>query len=52
MLDYLLLRPLDQKLWAKNNPETLRYLVVDEIHTFDGAQGTDSFSPRFTLIKI
>jgi DEAD/DEAH box helicase domain-containing protein len=41
MLDYLLLRPRDQGLWAKNNPETLRYLVVDEIHTFDGAQGTD-----------
>jgi DEAD/DEAH box helicase domain-containing protein len=25
----------------KNNPETLKYLVVDELHTFDGAQGTD-----------
>jgi len=41
MLDYLLLRPRDQPLWAKNSAETLRYLVVDEIHTFDGAQGTD-----------
>jgi DEAD/DEAH box helicase domain-containing protein len=41
MLDYLLIRPKDSKLWAKNKPETLRYVVVDELHTFDGAQGTD-----------
>lgn len=41
MLDYLLLRPKDQKLWQHNTPETLRYVVVDELHTFDGAQGTD-----------
>ena len=41
MLDYLLLRPKDRQLWARNAPETLRYLVVDELHTFDGAQGTD-----------
>ncbi|WP_219862637.1 DEAD/DEAH box helicase [Vreelandella piezotolerans] len=41
MLDYLLMRPQDQKLWVHNGPDTLRYLVVDELHTFDGAQGTD-----------
>jgi DEAD/DEAH box helicase domain-containing protein len=41
MLDYLLIRPKDRKLWSKNGPETLRYVVVDELHTFDGAQGTD-----------
>ena len=41
MLDYLLVRPGDQKIWSGNAPDTLRYLVVDEIHTFDGAQGTD-----------
>ena len=41
MLDYLLIRPKDRKLWQKNSPTTLRYLVVDELHTFDGAQGTD-----------
>jgi DEAD/DEAH box helicase domain-containing protein len=41
MLDYLLIRPRDRKLWSKNKPETLRYVVVDELHTFDGAQGTD-----------
>lgn len=41
MLDYLLVRPKDRALWAKNGPDTLRYVVVDELHTFDGAQGTD-----------
>lgn len=41
MLDYLMLRPKDRALWAQNKPETLRYVVVDELHTFDGAQGTD-----------
>jgi DEAD/DEAH box helicase domain-containing protein len=41
MLDYLLMRPWDRQLWKKNQPETLRYVVVDELHTFDGAQGTD-----------
>lgn len=41
MLDYLMLRPKDRQLWALNTPTTLRYLVVDELHTFDGAQGTD-----------
>ena len=41
MLDYLMIRPGDQRLWRHNEPGTLRYLVVDELHTFDGAQGTD-----------
>ncbi|WP_175770185.1 DEAD/DEAH box helicase [Burkholderia anthina] len=41
MLDYLMLRPKDRQLWASNTPTTLRYIVVDELHTFDGAQGTD-----------
>ena len=41
MLDYLLVRPFDFRLWRHNGPDTLRYLVVDELHTFDGAQGTD-----------
>lgn len=41
MLDYLLLRPRDRQLWSQNGPDTLRYVVVDELHTFDGAQGTD-----------
>lgn len=41
MLDFLLLRPEDSALWKHNTPETLRYLVLDELHTYDGAQGTD-----------
>lgn len=41
MLDYLLVRPKDAELWRYNNPETLKYIAVDELHTFDGAQGTD-----------
>ena len=45
-LDYLLLQPHVQGLWAHNSrlsdgTSVLRYLVVDEFHTFDGAQGTD-----------
>lgn len=41
MLDYLLIRPKDRALWRHNEPDTLRYVIVDELHTFDGAQGTD-----------
>lgn len=41
MLDFLLIRPVDQPLWRYNSPGLLRYLVVDELHSFDGAQGTD-----------
>ncbi len=41
MLDFLLLRPDDKTLWAENEPDTLRYLVLDELHTYDGAQGSD-----------
>jgi DEAD/DEAH box helicase domain-containing protein len=41
MLDYLLLRSLDKPLWEHNDPESLHFLVVDEMHTFDGAQGAD-----------
>lgn len=41
MLDYLLVRPEDSQLWNHNDETTLKYFVVDELHTFDGAQGTD-----------
>ncbi|HET9953036.1 MAG TPA: DEAD/DEAH box helicase, partial [Polyangiaceae bacterium] len=41
MLDFLLMRPEDGALWALNGPHTLRYLVLDELHTYDGAQGSD-----------
>jgi DEAD/DEAH box helicase domain-containing protein len=41
MLDFLLLRPQDQRLWRFNEPGTLQYLILDELHTYDGAQGAD-----------
>jgi DEAD/DEAH box helicase domain-containing protein len=41
MLDYLLIRPEDQPLWSENREDTLKFIAVDEFHTFDGAQGTD-----------
>ena len=41
MLDFLLIRPKDAPLWQYNRPETLKYMVVDELHSFDGAQATD-----------
>lgn len=41
MLDYLLVRPKDAVLWNDNKPDTLKFIAVDELHTFDGAQGTD-----------
>lgn len=40
MLDMLLLRSEDVPLFAGAG-ESLRYLVLDEFHTYDGAQGTD-----------
>ncbi len=41
MLDFLLLRSEDRELWAANDADTLKYVVLDEFHTYDGAQGTD-----------
>jgi ATP-dependent helicase YprA (DUF1998 family) len=40
MLDMLLLRSEDKELFAGAGV-SLRYLVLDEFHTYDGAQGTD-----------
>ncbi len=43
MLDYALMRSNFHKLWLHNlkDPGLLRFLVLDELHTYDGAQGTD-----------
>jgi DEAD/DEAH box helicase domain-containing protein len=43
MLDYLLMRPKDQGIWQinTNDNKLLKYLVLDELHTYDGAQGAD-----------
>jgi len=46
MLDYLLMRPVDGGLWQHNEPNDttnnpLAYIILDELHTYDGAQGAD-----------
>ncbi|MBB1011629.1 ATP-dependent helicase YprA (DUF1998 family) [Dietzia kunjamensis] len=40
MLDQLLLRPEDADLW-RISAAALQYVVLDEFHTYDAAQGTD-----------
>ncbi|RPF20984.1 DEAD/DEAH box helicase [Myceligenerans xiligouense] len=40
MLDQLLLREADAPIWSAS-ALSLQYLVLDEFHTYDGAQGTD-----------
>lgn len=40
MLDQLLLRVDDAGLWSQS-ARSLQYLVLDEFHAYDGAQGTD-----------
>jgi len=40
MLDQLLLRHDDAGIWEQS-AHSLQYLVLDEFHTYDGAQGTD-----------
>ena len=42
MLDNLLMKPEFDPLWKTNGGESLlKYLVLDEMHAFDGAQGSD-----------
>lgn len=43
MLDYALMKHNFHKLWAHNLKDTslLQFLILDELHTYDGAQGTD-----------
>lgn len=40
MLDHMLLHPGRADMW-RLSAESLQYLVLDEFHTYDGAQGTD-----------
>ncbi|MBJ7339772.1 DEAD/DEAH box helicase [Mycolicibacterium sp.] len=40
MLDHMLLHPGRADMWRLST-ESLQYLVLDEFHTYDGAQGTD-----------
>lgn len=43
MLDYALMRAKFHNLWNYNLEDSslLQFLVLDELHTYDGAQGTD-----------
>lgn len=44
MLDYGLMRQRFMSLWKGNigtEQKALRFIVLDELHTYDGAQGTD-----------
>lgn len=43
MLDYALMRNQFHRLWSFNfeDPTLMQFLVLDELHTYDGAQGTD-----------
>jgi DEAD/DEAH box helicase domain-containing protein len=43
MLVLLLMKPEFEKLWAGaiGESSSLQYLVLDEMHTYDGAQGSD-----------
>lgn len=43
MLDYALMRHKFHELWQYNFEDStlLKFLVLDELHTYDGAQGTD-----------
>lgn len=43
MLDYALMRSSFNNIWNYNYSDTslLQFLVLDELHTYDGAQGTD-----------
>lgn len=40
MLDHMLLHPGRADMW-RLSAESLQFLVLDEFHTYDGAQGTD-----------
>ena len=41
MLEYLLLRPADTKLFDGPTGEHWRFIVLDEVHVYNGAQGAE-----------
>jgi DEAD/DEAH box helicase domain-containing protein len=41
MLDYLLMRSEDKQLWNDETAAGLQFIVLDEVHSYDGAQGSD-----------
>ena len=48
MLDWMLTRQLDRQMLARSQP-TLRYLVLDELHTYRGNKATHL---RFLLVRL
>lgn len=41
MLDFMLTRAEDKAIWQSAMGGVLRYLVLDELHSYEGAQGSD-----------
>ncbi|PND55343.1 DEAD/DEAH box helicase [Mycobacterium sp. ENV421] len=41
MLEYLLMRPMDIELFDGSHAGTWRFIVMDEAHVYDGAQGSE-----------
>lgn len=41
MLEYLLIRPTDYKLFEKENLDNWKFIVLDEAHTYNGALGIE-----------
>jgi ATP-dependent helicase YprA (DUF1998 family) len=41
MLEYLLVRPQEAMFFEPGGVDTLRFLVFDEVHTYDGAKGCE-----------
>lgn len=41
MLDFMLTRAEDKAIWQSAMAGMLRYLVLDELHSYEGAQGSD-----------
>lgn len=41
MLEYLLLRPQDMRLFSEEGATTWKYVVIDEAHVYDGSQGAE-----------
>lgn len=41
MLEYMLIRPDDDKIFAMENLQNWKYIVLDEAHTYCGAQGIE-----------
>lgn len=41
MLEYLLIRPEDSALFDRADQQTWKFIVLDEAHTYSGAQGTE-----------